>query len=159
MSEYKTITLKINGRKESLHLPTHRTLLEALRDSGHIDVKHGCGKGDCGACAVLVDGVAVDSCLTLAWLCEGKNITTVAGLGNAAKPHPLQVAFKNLGATQCGFCTPGMIIATKSLLDENPDPDDDEIRMALSGNLCRCTGYSKIIGAVRHAAAILRTVE
>ena len=156
MSDRKAITLKINGKEESCFVPAHRTLLGALRDSGHVDVKHGCGKGDCGACAVLIDGVAVDSCLTLAWLCEGKEITTVAGLGSTANPHPLQTAFSDLGAVQCGFCTPGMIVAAHSLIDQNPDPDDDEIRQALSGNLCRCTGYTKIIQAVSQAARIMR---
>ncbi len=154
--EAKVITLKINGQEESLHLPAHRTLLEALRESGHVDVKHGCGKGDCGACAVLIDGVAIDSCLALAWMCEGAEITTVSGLGNAENPHPLQTAFKELGAAQCGFCTPGMIIAAKGFLDENPDPSDAEIRLSLSGNLCRCTGYVKIVEAVGHAAKALR---
>jgi carbon-monoxide dehydrogenase small subunit len=156
MSNAKSITLNINGRDESLYLPAHRTLLEALREGGHVDVKHGCGKGDCGACAVLVDGVAIDSCLTLTWMCEGAEITTVSGLGNVENPHPLHTAFKDLGAAQCGFCTPGMIVAAKSLLNENLDPDDDEIRLALSGNLCRCTGYVKIVLAVSQAARALR---
>jgi carbon-monoxide dehydrogenase small subunit len=131
-------------------------LLETLRLLGHVDVKCGCEKGDCGACAVLVDDLAVDSCLTLAWICEGKKITTVAGLGSTEAPHPLQKAFMDGGAVQCGYCTPGMIIAAKSLLDRKPDPSEDDIRMALSGNLCRCTGYTKILEAVSSAAAELR---
>ncbi len=137
-------------------VPAHRSLLEALRESGHVEVKCGCEKGDCGACAVLLDNVAVDSCLTLAWTCENKSITTVSGLGTSDKPHPLHTAFIELGASQCGYCTPGMIIAAKGLLDENPNPTDDEIRMGLSGNLCRCTGYAKILDAVSQAASVMR---
>ncbi|MCC7283784.1 MAG: (2Fe-2S)-binding protein [Acetobacteraceae bacterium] len=152
----RTITLRVNGSEGTVTVPPHRTLLEALRQMGHIDVKRGCEKGDCGACAVLVDGMAIDSCLTLAWTCEGREITTVAGLGTAADPHPLQDAFMNGGGVQCGYCTPGMIIAAKSLLDREPDPDEDAIRLALSGNLCRCTGYTKIFDAVATAAATLR---
>ncbi|MCP5035966.1 MAG: (2Fe-2S)-binding protein [Rhodobacteraceae bacterium] len=156
MSNTKQLTLNINGQDEKMNVPSHRTLLEALRESGHIEVKCGCEKGDCGACAVLVDDVAVDSCLTLAWASEGKAITTVTGLGNVDEPHPLQTAFKDLGASQCGYCTPGMIIASKGLLNENPDPTDDEIRVGLSGNLCRCTGYAKILDAVGQAAEVMR---
>ncbi len=156
MAKEKTITLRVNGRTEQASVPPHRTLLETLRMMGHVDVKCGCEKGDCGACAVLVEGSAIDSCLTLAWVCEGKEITTVAGLGSNAAPHPLQEALMNGGGIQCGYCTPGMIIAAKSLLDRNPDPTEDDIRVALSGNLCRCTGYTKIFEAVSSAAAVLR---
>lgn len=156
MSRDKTITLNINGRAERATVPPHRTLLEALRDMGHVEVKCGCEKGDCGACAVLVDGEAVDSCLTLAWMAEGREITTVAGLGRPDDPHPLQTAFADGGGVQCGYCTPGMIMAAKSLLDRNPDPSEEDIRVALSGNLCRCTGYTKIFEAVEKAAAELR---
>ena len=156
MTGDRTITLRVNGKSENVSVPPHRTLLEALRLLGHVDVKCGCGKGDCGACAVLVDGLAVDSCLTLAWTSEGKEITTVAGLGSTEAPHPLQKAFMDGGAVQCGYCTPGMIIAAKSLLDRKPDPSEDDIRTALSGNLCRCTGYTKIFEAVSSAAAALR---
>ncbi len=156
MAKRKSITLDINGRKESASFPSHRTLLEALRALGHMEVKCGCEKGDCGACAVLVDGVAVDSCLTLAWTVEGLRITTITGMGDADAPHPLQEAFAESGAAQCGYCTPGIIIAAQSLLAENPEPDEDDIRLALSGNLCRCTGYTKIFEAVEQAAAVLR---
>ncbi|MEX3010718.1 (2Fe-2S)-binding protein [Hoeflea sp. TYP-13] len=156
MSNSKPVTLCINGRNEEINVPAHRTLLEALRDLGHVEVKRGCEKGDCGACAVLVDGVALDSCLTLAWMCEGSEITTVSGLGNAQDPHPLQTAFIDLGAAQCGYCSPGMIVAAKGFLEEVTDPTDDDIRMALSGNLCRCTGYAKILDAVKHAALLMR---
>src|SRR5690606_24653444 len=134
----------------------HRTLLEALRGLGHVDVKCGCEKGDCGACAVLVDGEAGDSCLTLARSVEGREITTLQGLGTPEAPHPLQQSFSELGAAQCGYCTPGMIIASESLLRKNPSPTDEDVRIALSGNLCRCTGYVKIFEAVHAAAAVKR---
>lgn len=159
MSNTKPITLTINGRAETMTVPSHRTLLEALRDAGHTEVKCGCEKGDCGACAVLVDGLAVDSCLSLAWTSEGKEITTVTGLGNPDAPDPLQSAFRELGAAQCGYCTPGMIVASRALLNDNANPSDDEIRHALSGNLCRCTGYAKILDAVQHAAQVMRNQE
>lgn len=156
MSNEKKIRLQVNGKAETVTVPAHRTLLEALRGAGHVDVKCGCEKGDCGACAVLVNGVAVDSCLTLAWTAEGKDITTVAGLGTSQAPHPLQKAFMDSGAVQCGYCTPGMIIAAKSLLDRTASPSEDEIRVALSGNLCRCTGYVKIFEAINQAAETMR---
>ncbi len=156
MTISKTVTLNINGHDEEVRAPAHRTLLEALREIGHAEVKRGCEKGDCGACAVLVNGEAVDSCLTLAWMCEGTKITTVCGLGDLENPHPLQTAFIKMGAAQCGYCTPGMIVAAESVLRENPDPNEDEIRRALSGNLCRCTGYAKIVDAVKHAASVMR---
>ncbi|MBT5413753.1 MAG: (2Fe-2S)-binding protein [Rhodospirillaceae bacterium] len=152
----KIIALTINGQREEGAFPPHRTLLEALRGLGHVDVKSGCEKGDCGACAVLVDGVAIDSCLTLAWTVEGQEITTVSGLGDLAEPHPLQAAFADSGGVQCGYCTPGMIIAAKALIDRNPEPSEDDIRLDLSGNLCRCTGYTKIFEAVRTAATTMR---
>jgi len=152
----REIKVRINGKTETLAAPPHRTLLEALRGAGHVDVKCGCEKGDCGACAVLVDGVAVDSCLALAGTADGKSITTVAGLGSLEAPHPLQTSFMETGAIQCGYCTPGMIIAAKSLLDRNPSPSDEHIREALSGNLCRCTGYVKIFDAIKEAAEVLR---
>ena len=156
MSKEKLITLNINGRVEEMSVPPHRTLLEALRDLGHVEVKCGCEKGDCGVCAVLVDGVALDSCLTLAWMAEGREITTVSGLGDVDAPHPLQKAFSDGGGIQCGYCTPGMIIAAKSMISRTPDPSEEDIRVGLSGNLCRCTGYSKIFEAVSDAAAIMR---
>ncbi len=148
----KLVTLQVNGRQHYAALLPDVTLLYALRDLGYTDVKNGCEKGDCGACAVLLNGRAVNSCLVLAWQADGAEIITDAGLGSMDRPHPLQEAFADLGGVQCGYCTPGMIIAAKALLDHNPQPSEDEIREALSGNLCRCTGYGHIIQAVQAAA-------
>lgn len=156
MDTDRQITLTVNGASRRIAVPAHRTLLEVLRDLGHVEVKSGCEKGDCGACAVLLDGLAVDSCLTLAWQADGAQITTVRGLGGPGREHPLQTAFIHDGAVQCGYCIPGMIVAAKALLDEHPDPSEEEMRRALSGNLCRCTGYTQIFAAIRHAAAVLR---
>ncbi len=156
MAEEKTITFVVNGETRRLNAPASRTLLEALRELGYVDVKSGCEKGDCGACAVLLDGQAIDSCLTLVWQAAGRAVTTVAGIGGPDDPHPIQAAFVEAGAVQCGYCIPGMVVATKALLDANPDPSDDDIRAGLSGNLCRCTGYTRIFTAVRQAAATLR---
>ena len=155
MDRSRTLTLHVNGQTRQATTPSHRTLLEALRDLGCLDVKCGCEKGDCGACAVLVDGEAVDSCLTLAWTVEGRAITTVAGLGSADKPHPMQEAYARSGGVQCGYCTPGFIIASVSLLRDTPNPSEDDIRFGLGGNLCRCTGYRKIFEAVSEAAAVM----
>jgi len=152
----RTIVLEVNGERREIALEPNVTLLEGLRELGYFEVKRGCEKGDCGACAVLVDGEAVDSCLMLAWSAEGTPITTVAGLGDADAPHPLQTAFIADGAVQCGYCIPGMIIAAKALIDEHPEPSDQQIRAGLGGNLCRCTGYTRIFAAVREAAAVLR---
>lgn len=155
----KALTLRVNGRVERISVPAHRTLLEALRQMGHTEVKCGCEKGDCGACAVLLDGVAIDSCLTLAWLAEGREITTVAGLADDGASSPLQRAFAEMGAAQCGYCIPGILVAASDLLARDPDPDDETIRLALSGNLCRCTGYTLVVDAVRAAAAEIRGEE
>lgn len=156
MPKAKTITLTINERQTKLRAYANQTLLNVLRDLDHYDVKSGCEKGDCGACAVLVDGIAVDSCLTLALTVEGKSITTVSGLGSGGNLNPLQEAFVKLGSIQCGYCTPGLIIAAQSMLQENPDPTDEDIRLGLGGNLCRCTGYTKVFQAVREAASVMR---
>ncbi len=156
MSTHQPITLRLNGRARQLRVPPTQTLLETLREHGHFEVKSGCEKGDCGACAVLVDGVALDSCLTLTWTVAERAVTTVAGLGDSAAPHPLQTAFIESGAVQCGYCTPGLIIAAESLLRRNPDPGEDDVRLALSGNLCRCTGYTKVVEAVSAAAKATR---
>ena len=148
----KVVTLTVNGRRHQVALAPNVTLLQALRDLDYTDVKNGCEKGDCGACAVLLNGKAVNSCLVLAWQAEGAKIITNAGLGTMDNSHPLQEAFADAGAAQCGYCTPGMIIAAKALLDRNPHPTENEIRDAISGNLCRCTGYGQIIKAVQMAA-------
>ncbi len=159
MSDHKPITLRVNGHARQLRVPPTQTLLETLREHGHFEVKSGCEKGDCGACAVLVDGEAVDSCLTLTGTLEGRAITTVAGLKRGEELHPLQAAFVKLGSIQCGYCTPGLIMAAQSLLNETPDPGEEDIRLALSGNLCRCTGYTKVFDAVQEAAQVLREGE
>lgn len=156
METSKTIKLKVNGKQLELLAAPNSTLLEILRNNGHVEVKCGCEKGDCGACAVILDGEAVDSCLTLAWIANGSEVQTVKGIGTEAKPHPLQTAFIEEGSVQCGYCIPGIIVAAKVLLDENPDPTDSDIRVALSGNLCRCTGYTRIFSAIHKAAQVMR---
>ena len=157
MNDAKIIRLTINGRKRDVGALPNETLLETLRGLACFEVKSGCEKGDCGACAVLVDGQAVDSCLTLTWTVEGAAVTTVSGLGTVDAPHPLQKAFIDRGAAQCGYCTPGLIIAAQSMLDNDTrDPSEDDMRLALSGNLCRCTGYTKVFDAVGEAARIMR---
>ncbi len=149
----RIIHLKVNGRQHQCALPPNVTLLRALREClGYLDVKNGCEKGDCGACAVLLNGKAVNSCMVLAWQADGAEIVTDAGLGTASKPHPIQQAFAEYGAAQCGYCTPGMVVAASALLDANPRPTEAEIRAAISGNLCRCTGYGQIVRAIQAAA-------
>ena len=147
------ISLEVNGETVSVEVKPHWTLLRVIRDElGLTGTKEGCGEGECGSCTVLVDGVAVNSCLVLAMDVDGKSITTIEGLAKDGKLHPLQVSFVEKGAIQCGFCTPGMILTSKWLLEQNPSPDLESIRMGLAGNLCRCTGYSKIVEAVRDAS-------
>jgi carbon-monoxide dehydrogenase small subunit len=149
----KLIHLKVNGHHHQVPILPNATLLRVLRESlGYLDVKNGCEKGDCGACTVLLNGKPVNSCLVLAWQADGAEITTAAGLGSLNSPHVIQQAFADVGAAQCGYCTPGMIIAAKALLDANPHPTEGEIREAISGNLCRCTGYGQIVKAVQIAA-------
>ena len=153
----KDLTLAINGRSRTVSVAANETLFETLRGIGLVDVKCGCEKGDCGACAVLLDDLAVDSCLTLTWTVGERQITTIRGLGTAANPHPLQKAFADRGAVQCGYCTPGIIIAAKSMLDnDTANPSEHDIRFGLSGNFCRCTGYTKIYDAVSEAAQAMR---
>lgn len=148
------ITCTVNGRQENLRVEPTEILADSLRlRLGLTGTKKACGTGDCGACTVLVDGEALRSCILLTASMQGKNIVTIEGLGTPADPHPVQEAFIKAGGIQCGFCTPGMILTIKALLDKNPDPAKEEIREALSGNLCRCTGYTKILDAVRLAAA------
>ncbi len=148
------IKLKVNGDEYEIAVAPWKTLNEVLRKELNLTgTKLGCGTGDCGACTVLVDGKAVNSCLTLAVEVQGKEITTIEGLAESEdKLHPIQESFIEKGAVQCGFCTPGMIMTTKYFLDNNPNPTDEEIRKALDGNLCRCTGYVKIIDAIKDAA-------
>ena len=150
--QLKVVTLNVNGRQHVVALNPNVTLLHALRDLGYTDVKSGCEKGDCGACAVLLNGQPVNSCMVLAWQADGAEITTNAGLGTMDHPHVLQEAFADAGAVQCGYCTSGMIISAKALLDQNPYPTEEEIREAISGNLCRCTGYGQIVEAIQLAA-------
>ncbi len=147
------IQLKINGEFHELAIDTNNTLLEVLRENlGLTGTKEACDLGECGACTVLIDGKQVHSCLTLAIEAQGKDILTIEGLCEGEKLHPLQQAFVDHGAIQCGYCTPGMILSSKSLLDRNPSPTEYEIKKTLSGNLCRCTGYVKIIEAIKSAA-------
>jgi aerobic-type carbon monoxide dehydrogenase small subunit (CoxS/CutS family) len=149
--------LLVNGDVRSCAIPPHTTLLEALRyHLGLTGSKQGCDKGDCGACTVVVDGQPVLSCITLALACEGRGITTIEGVARDGAPHPLQDAFDVTGGAQCGFCTPGILMSAWALLRRNATPSRDEIKHALSGNLCRCTGYTKIIEAVERAAERLR---
>jgi carbon-monoxide dehydrogenase small subunit len=147
------IILKVNGRTYNLEIESNELLLNVIRDRlGLTGTKYGCGLGECGSCTVLVDGLPILSCQTLALSMEGKEIITIEGIGEPGALHPLQDAFIDEGAIQCGFCTPGMILTAKALLDRNPNPSTDEIKDALRGNFCRCTGYVNIIKAVRAAA-------
>jgi aerobic-type carbon monoxide dehydrogenase small subunit (CoxS/CutS family) len=151
-------TFVVNGREYEELVPANMTLLELLRDRlGLTGTKRGCSaSGNCGACTVLVEGKPVLSCLMLAWMARGRSILTVEGLSERGRLHPLQQAFLDVGAVQCGFCTPGMLLSAKALLDTHPDPTEQEVRQALAGNLCRCTGYVKIVEAVLAAAAVIR---
>ncbi len=153
----KKIRITLNGKKTDLEVPTHRLLLDLLRDEiGLTGTKEGCGTGDCGACTVLLNGKAVNSCLIFSGELDGADVVTIEGLKIGPELHPVQQAFIQDGGVQCGYCTSGMLMMSKALLDENPDPSEEEIRFAISGNLCRCTGYAKIVKAVQDAAAELR---
>jgi aerobic-type carbon monoxide dehydrogenase small subunit (CoxS/CutS family) len=146
------VQLTLNGEAVDVSFAPYKTLLEVLReDLAHTGTKHGCELGECGACAVLLDGKPVLSCLVLALECNGREVLTVEGLTRDGKLHPLQEAFADLGAAQCGYCTPGILVTTSSLLDRNPHPTRAQIREALSGNLCRCTGYLQIFEAIENA--------
>lgn len=156
----KVIKLTINGESVEAAVEPNKTLLHFLReDLGLTGTKHGCGLGDCGACTVIMDGKAVNSCLVLAIQAQGKDILTIEGLAVDGRLHPLQQAFVDKGAIQCGFCSPGMILSAKAFLDTNPKPTELEIRTAISGNLCRCTGYQKIVEAIESAAERLKPEE
>ena len=156
-TEHVTKTLEINGEPRVVAFLPHHTLLEVLREEcGLTGTKHGCELGECGTCTVLVDGRPVLSCLALAAEVDGRAIETVEGLQRGNDLHPLQAAFADLGAAQCGYCTPGILMAAKGLLAEEPEPSRSTIEAALAGNLCRCTGYHKIVQAIEGAAAILR---
>ena len=158
MSDAKTkIALDVNGESVEVAFAPHKTLLEVLReDLGLTGTKHGCELGECGTCTVLVDATPVLSCLVLGLACAGRRVRTVEGMAAGGKLHPLQDAFAELGAAQCGYCTPAFLLAAEALLTANPRPARDEIKQALSGNLCRCTGYIKIYEAVELAAARMR---
>src|SRR5271170_841575 len=152
------IRVTLNGEETDVAFAPYKTLLEVLReDLGHTGTKHGCELGECGACAVMVNGKPILSCLLLALECGGAEITTVEGLTQDGEMHPLQTAFADLGAAQCGYCTPAILVTAKALLDKNVSPTRDQIREALSGNLCRCTGYLQIFEAVE--AAVLKIAE
>ena len=149
------ITLRVNGEEFEVPVAPTDFLVDVIRERiGLTGTKKGCGIGDCGACTVLVDGEPVLSCLTLALSCEGRQVTTIEGLAAQGELHPVQRAFVETGAIQCGFCTPGMILSAKALLDRVPNPTADQIRAGLAGNICRCTGYVKILEAVQHAARL-----
>lgn len=147
------IQLSVNGESFDLLVEPRHTLLKVLReDLGFTGTKRGCDAGECGACTVLLNGKPVNSCLVLAVEADGAEITTIEGLARGSELHPIQEAFIQHGAVQCGYCTPGMILSAKALLDENPHPSEVEVKRAIAGNLCRCTGYVKIIGAILAAA-------
>ncbi len=148
----KEIQLNINGNEYSLNIDENMRLLDLLRDELRLlGTKEGCGEGECGACSVIMDGKLVNSCLVMAFQAHGSKILTIEGLEEKGELHPIQQAFIDVGAVQCGYCTPGMIMAAKALLDKNPNPTREEIREGISGNLCRCTGYNKIVDAIEKA--------
>lgn len=150
----RTIKLRVNSNPVVVNVEEDRTLLYLIREVlGLTGTKEGCGEGDCGACSVLLNGELVNSCLVLAVQADGKELLTIEGVGTEEHLHPIQHAFIDAGAIQCGYCTPGMVLATKALLDKVPNPSEEEIRRGLSGNLCRCTGYQKIVDAVKRVQA------
>jgi aerobic carbon-monoxide dehydrogenase small subunit len=152
MSELFDVSVWVNDREVNARVPAETSLLDFLRANNFIEVKRGCGKGDCGACTVILNGRATLSCITPVLQAQGARVYTVKSLGTWDAMHPLQKAFAEKGAVQCGFCTPGMLMSAKALLDANPHPSREEIREGLSGNLCRCTGYHKIVEAVEQAS-------
>jgi carbon-monoxide dehydrogenase small subunit len=157
MQPKSRVALSVNGEPAEVSFAPYKTLLEVLReDLGLTGTKHGCELGECGACTVLLDGEAVLSCLVLGVECGGRSVQTIEGLARGPELHPLQAAFTDFGGSQCGYCTPGVIMAAKALLERNPNPTRQEIKEATAGNLCRCTGYNQIVEAVEDAAARLR---
>jgi carbon-monoxide dehydrogenase small subunit len=153
------ITLTVDGQAHTLRVGTDARLLDVLRDQlSRYGTKEGCASGECGACSVIMDGRLVDSCMVFAVQADGADIVTIEGLGTSETLHPIQEAFLDSAAVQCGFCAPGMVLAAKVLLDHNPDPTEDEIRQAMAGNICRCTGYTKIVEAVQLASARMKGV-
>jgi carbon-monoxide dehydrogenase small subunit len=160
MTDTDSITLQVNGEMRRTDAALHDTLLTVLRDRLQLTAaKRGCNQGVCGACTVRIDGESMRACLSLAHNCEGADVRTLEGLGAEPRMRALQQAFAAAGAFQCGFCTPGMLICAQALLEKNRDPDDAAVRVALSGNLCRCTGYVKIVAAVRAAAGALHVTD
>lgn len=154
------VRLKVNGSTYELLVEPRQTLLEVLREVLHLyGTKEGCGNGNCGACSIIMDGSVCNACLVLAVQADGKEITTVEGLARGSELHPLQRVFLEEAALQCGICTPGFLMAAKALLDQNPAPTEAEVRHFLAGNLCRCTGYDKIVRAVLKAAEVMREEE
>lgn len=154
------LNVTVNGQAVERDIPAQLRLIDFLRDElGLKGTKEGCGEGECGACTVIMDGKAVDSCLVMALQCEGKTITTIEGVQRKDGLHPVQQAFLEVGAVQCGYCIPGMVLSAKALLDENKTPSAGEIKEAISGNLCRCTGYDKMFQAVELAAKVMQEEE
>ena len=154
------ISFIVNGKKTHIDSPPDRRVVDLLREDLHLTgTKEGCGEGDCGACTILVDGESRLSCLMLAAQLEGRRVTTIEGVSSIKQLHPVQEAFVKQGAVQCGFCTPGMVLAALDLLQRNPDPTRHEIREGVSGNLCRCTGYQKIVDAVQRASVKMKKGE
>jgi len=151
------VRLTVNGEPAEAYFAPYKTLLEVLREElGLTGTKHGCELGECGACTVLLDGKPVLSCLVLGVECEGRSVQTIEGLARGPDLHPLQAAFADCGGSQCGYCTPGVIMTAKALLEQNPNPSREEIKAATAGNLCRCTGYNQIVESIEQAAQVLR---
>ncbi|KXG75096.1 (2Fe-2S)-binding protein [Thermotalea metallivorans] len=151
------IRLTVNGKTYGLDVEEGVRLIDVLRDQLRLTgTKEGCGEGECGACTVIMDGRTVNSCLVMAFQADGSDITTIEGIAKGGTLHPIQRAFLEVGAVQCGFCTPGMVLSAKALLDKNPEPTREEIREGISGNLCRCTGYHKIVDAIALASSYIR---
>lgn len=153
MTQQKNISFTLNGEKRSFTIAPDEKLVKLLRRSGCLGVKEGCDEGTCGACTVLIDGKAALSCITYAFLADGRDVRTIESLGTFEKPHRLQTALVEEGAVQCGYCIPGMILSAEALMKEIPEPTDEDIRVYMDGNFCRCTGYEKIWTAVRRVAA------